>query len=265
MKFNRILLLLAIPFYLFSCKTTEKLPLYLENATVDTTGQKEVKIPQLRFQKNDLLSIQIYSLSLKPEVSDLIFNQPSVISGGQMGGGATASTAGYLVDLNGNIIHHRLGQFHVEGLTKDELAAEIKKRLTEPVEQLTDPTVIIRLMNFKVTVLGEVNKPGQVVVPGERLTIFEAIGLSGDFTQYGKKNTVKVSREIDGKRQLSMIDLSSKDVFDSPYYNLSQNDIVFVEPSKQRARQQDQQVVSQRISIALGVITAAAFIYNIFK
>jgi polysaccharide biosynthesis/export protein len=265
MKFNRILLLLAIPFYLLSCKTTERLPLYIENAVVDTSGQKTVKVPELRFQKNDLLTIQIYSLSLKPEVSDVIYNQPAIISGGQTGSATTASTAGYLVDLNGNIVHHRLGDFQVEGMTKDELAAEIKKRLTEPVVLLTDPTVIIRLMNFRVTVLGEVNKPGQVVVPGERLTIFEAIGLSGDFTQYGKKHTVKVSREINGKRELSMIDLSSKDVFDSPYYNLAQNDIVFVEPSKQRARQADQQVVTQRISIALGVITAAAFIYNIFK
>ena len=253
------MLLLATPFYLFSCKTTEKTRNYLENVTRDTVIN-DVKVPELRFQKDDLLSIQIYSLSTERKVDEL-YNLPA--TGAAATG--TASTGGYLVDRFGDIEHHRLGTIHAEGLTKQELAAEIKKRLTEPVELLSNPTVIIRLMNFRVTVLGEVGHSGSVTVPGETMTILEAIGLSGDFTQYGKKHTVRVSRTINGKRELGTIDLSSRDLFNSPYYNLAQNDIIFVEPTKQKARQTDQQVVAQRISLVLGLITAAAFIYNIFK
>ncbi len=259
MKFNRILLFLAFPIFLFSCKTTEKPRYYIENASVDTSGINVVKIPDWTIQKKDILSIQIFSISTKPEQSDVIYNQPGA------GAGGPTLTSGYLVDLQGNIVHHRLGIFHVEGMTKQELENEIKKRLTEPVELLRDPTVTIRLLNFRVTIFGEVGKPGQISVPSESLTVLEAIGLAGDISPYGKKHEVRILREINGKREVGVIDLASKDLFNSPYYNLAQNDILFVEPTRRKLRQEDQQIVSSRISLALGVITAAAFLYNIFK
>ncbi len=195
MKFTRILLLLALPIYFFSCRTQQKIPYYLENVT-DSTGKGDVKTSSLKIQKNDLLSIQISSLSTRPE-ADLIYNQPTV-------GGS--STAGYLVDVNGNIEHHRLGTIHAEGLTKQEFAAEIKKRLTEPVELLADPTVVIRFLNFSVNMLGEVGKQGIVTVPGESLTILQAIGLAGGVSDFGKRNAVKVYRETNGKRETGIID-----------------------------------------------------------
>ncbi len=259
MKFTRILLLLAFPVYFFSCKPQQKLPNYLENIT-DSTGKGDVKIPELRIQKNDLLSIQIYSLSTLPEISDVPFNQP-VASGAGISSG---NNSGYLVDLQGNIEHHRLGIFHAEGLTKQQLAGEIKKRLTVPVVLLIDPTVIIRFLNYKVIVIGEVAKPGSIFVPGERITILEAIGLAGDITQYGRKNTVKVVREIDGKRETGTIDLSSKDLFESPYYNLMQNDVVMVEPGKIKAKTVDQTLAAQKISLALSIAIVAISMANIF-
>ncbi len=258
MKFTRIVLLFVLPLYLISCGTQKKAPYYLENV-VDTSGKQEVKTPELLIQKNDQLSIQVYSMSTKPEASDVIYNLPSA------GAGSGASTGGYLVDAYGNIEYPRLGTIHAEGLTKQELATEIKKRLTQPVELLKDPTVIIRFLNFKVIMLGQVGHEGPVNVPGERLTILEAIGLAGGITEYGKKNKIKIIREINGKREIGYIDLSSKTVFESPYYNLMQNDVVLVEPTKQKMSQTDQAALSQRISFALSLITAAAFIYNIFK
>jgi polysaccharide biosynthesis/export protein len=264
MKFFRILLLLLISVYLFSCKSTQKLPNYVEDLNVtDTTGKGDVTYTELRIQKNDLLSIQIYSLATKREADEL-YNL-STTAAGVTSGSNTASTTGFLVDMNGNIEHPRLGTIHAEGLTKQELANEIKQRLTVPVELLKDPTVIIRLLNFRVTILGEVGSPGSITVPGEKITILEAIGLAGDFTMHGRKNTLKITREINGKRQHGTIDLSSKSLYDSPYYNLVQNDVVFVEPSKHKAKMVEQQVVTQRITMALSLITAAAFIYNIFK
>ncbi|MBK8143460.1 MAG: polysaccharide biosynthesis/export family protein [Chitinophagaceae bacterium] len=173
-------------------------------------------------------------------------------------------TSGFLVDVSGNIDYPQLGTIHAEGLTKLELAAEIKKRLTQPVELLADPSVIIRFLNFKVNVLGEVARPGLINVPGERITILEAIGLAGDITQYGRKNTVKVIREIDGDRNIGTIDLSSKDLFESPYYNLLQNDVVMVEPSKRKAQSAEQALTAQKISFALTIVTVAATLANIF-
>lgn len=256
MKFNRIILLLVFPLYFFSCKPVQKLPDYLEKIS-DTTGHGEVKIPDLKIQKNDELTIQIVSLSLDPEKSDVPFNFPTSVAGN----GAMPS---YLVDNSGNIIHHRLGLIHAEGLTKNELAAEIKKRLTVPVELLKDPTVIIRLNNFKVTVLGQVNKEGEIKAPGERLTIFEAIGLAGGITDFGKKTNLRVVREINGKRESGQVNLSSKEVFDSPYYYLMQNDMVFVEATNQKYKDAEQAKTMQKISFAFTLVTVAATLTSIF-
>jgi len=257
MKFIRILLIVSLPFYFFSCKTQQKIPYYLENVS-DSTSKGAVVIPELRIQKNDQLSIQIFSLSTDPKAND-IYNQPAA---GTVGQGQAAT--GYLVDLNGNIEHHRLGIIHAEGLTKQELATEVKKRLTEPVELLNSPTVIIRYLNFHITVLGMVGKEGPVIVPGERLTIFEAVGLAGGISDYGKKNSVRVLREINGQRETGVIDLSSKNIFESPYYHLMQNDIVLVEPTKQRMNEAEQARVFQKISMGLTLVAAAATLANIF-
>jgi len=256
MKFNSLIILLAVSVFLFSCTTQKKIPYYLENAN-DTSGKGEVIIPDLRIQKNDLLSINVYSLSTKPEVSDAIYNLPA--------GSGSGQTGGFLVDAFGNIEYPRLGTIHAEGLTKQELSAEIIKRLTQPVELLQGPSVIIRFLSFKITLLGQVGREGVISVPGERINILEAIGLAGGITEYGKKNNLKVIRENNGKREIGFIDLTSKDIFQSPYFNLMQNDIVLVEPTKQKASQAEQAVLAQRITFALSLITSAAFIYNIFK
>jgi len=260
MKFTRITALLVLSVYFVSCTPQQKLPGYLENV-IDTSGKEEVKIPDLRIQKNDLLSIQVYSLSTLPEKSDLMYNLPC----NNAAGGQTTSVCGFMVDINGNIEYPRLGTFHAEGLTKLELAAQIKKKLTEPVVLLADPNVIIRFLNYKVTVLGEVAHPQTIPVPGEKITILEAIGLSGDITAYGRKNSVKVVREINNKREIGMIDLSSKKLFESPYYNLMQNDVVIVEPSQQKTKQTDQLLVQQRVGFAISIISAVAVIYSIIK
>lgn len=261
MKFIRILLLLTLPAYFFSCKVQQPLPYYLDKVS-DTTGKGAVKIPELRVQKGDLLSIQVYSLALDPKIDEM-YNLPM---GSATATGATtaATSAGFLVDNNGNIEHPKLGKFHAEGLTKHELAAEVRKRLTEPVELLKNPTVIIRYLNFRVTVLGQVAKEGPVTVPGERLTILEAVGLAGGITDYGKKDDIKVMREINGQRETGVVNLASNDFFESPFYNLMQNDVVIVSPTKQRLKQEEQQRQFQKVSIGLTLVAAAATIANIF-
>ncbi len=257
----RLLLLIAFPIYLVSCGTQKKAPYYLENIK-DTLPKGAVKVPDLRIQKNDLLSIQVYSASTKPEISDALYNLPCNSAGA---GQTNSNVCGFLVDQNGEIEYPRLGTIHAEGMSKQELAAEIKKRLTQPVERLTNPNVIIRIINYKVTVLGQVAHEGIVEVLSERITVLEAIALAGGITDYGKKDAVKVLRENNGKREVGYVDLSSDSLFVSPYYNLMQNDVVSVEPTKQKRKQVDQSIVAQRITFALSLITSAAFIYNVFK
>lgn len=264
MKFSKFLFLLTLPVYFFSCKSIQRLPYYLDNVT-DSTQFSEVKIPELKIQKDDQLSIQIFSISTDPKV-DQIYNQPSGGAGvgASSGGAAQTTTQGYFVDLDGNILHHRLGLIQAEGLTKQELAVEIKKRLTEPVELLKDPTVIIHFMNFKVTMLGQIGKPGVLIVPGEKLTIIDAIGLAGGITDYGTKDYVRIIRESNGKRETGVIDLSSKDVFDSPYFYLAQNDLLIVGETKQKITDTEQQRITQQIAFAFTLVTVVATLANIF-
>jgi polysaccharide biosynthesis/export protein len=259
MKFHRFLVVFCITAALFSCKPQQKVTNYLQNVNVnDTSGKKEVNVPDLVIQKGDQLSIQIYSLSLKPEKSDAPFNQ--------LGTGATGegTAAGYLVDNEGNIEHHRLGTIHVEGLTKTQLAAEIKKRLTVPVELVTSPTVVIRITNFKVTMLGQVSQQGTIKIPGEKVTVLEAIGLAGGVTDFGKKTNIKILRELNGKRETGFIDLTSKDIFESPYYYLAQNDILIIEESNTKMKETEQARTMQKISFAFTLVTVAATIVTIF-
>lgn len=260
MKAIRSLFLIVFPLYLISCGTQHRIPNYLERAT-DTTIKEEVLFPELRIQKNDQLSVQIYSASINP-VAEAPYNLPATATGTASSAGSSAG--GFLVDANGDIEYPRLGTFHAEGLTKKELAEQIKKRLTEPVEVLKDPIVMIRFLNLKVTVVGEVNSQGVISMPGEKVTIIEAIGLAGGVTEYGLKNSVRVVREVDGKREMGIVDLASEHLFDSPYYNLKQNDMVFVDPTPRKARIADQNLVLQRITFGLSLLTAIALLYNIF-
>ncbi len=254
MKFHRLSLLFLLSLCFISCGTVKRLPYYLEHVT-DSTVNKEVKIRELRIQKNDLLSIQINSLSTNLQ-ADQIYNQPII--------GTATEASGFLVDANGNIEHHRLGTIHAEGLTKAQLAAEIKKRLTVPVELLKDPTVIIRYKELKITMLGEVGQQGIIKVPGETITILQAVGLAGGIPDYGKRTNLKVLREIDGKREIGIVDLSSKDLFDSPYYYLMQNDVVVVEQTNRKLNDEDQARVIQKISYAFTIVTVVATLANIF-
>jgi len=256
-----IICFLFISVLLVACGTQKKIPYnYIENVT-DTTGKDSLKIFEPVIQKYDLLYIQIYTTGPLASHIDSQWNLPinPAVSGTQNNVGLP----GYLVDHEGNIEYPHIGTIHAEGLTKKQLSDLIKSKI--PPDELKDPSVIIRFMNFRVNIIGEVGHPGIVSVPYENVTILEAIGLAGDIPITGKKTTVKVIRETNGTREYGTIDLTSKDLFESPYYHLVQNDIVIVEPRKSKLRITEQSIVAQRISLALTVITAAGILYNIFK
>lgn len=252
----KILFLLTFSIFgviLFSSCGSQKPLGYVEDFT-DTSGKVQVKYPEPLIQKDDILSIVVYSDATDGGATDAMYNLANAGTG-------TPSTQGFLVDIDGNIQYPRLGKIKAVGLTKAQLAEEIRKKLTGP---LSNPSVLVRLLNFKITMLGEVSRAGPISIPSEKITILEAIGLAGDINIYGKKEDVVILRPTDSTIEHGTIDLSSKELFNSPYYFLRQNDVVLVNPNKNKARLSDQ-VFNQRLGIAFSIINTIALLYNIFQ
>ena len=187
-------------------------------------------------QPKDMISIVVSSRN--PELSAM-FNLPVV---NYQAGSETVSTGGqqrllgYVVDNNGYIDFPVLGTMKVAGMTRWELSEYIKDTLLKK-GYLNDAVVTVEFMNFKVSVLGEVNSPGTYTIEGDKVTVLQALSLAGDLTIFGKRENVTVIREQDGERVFYNVDLCSVNMFSSPAYNLQQNDIIYVEPSEIRARQ----------------------------
>jgi polysaccharide biosynthesis/export protein len=253
----RFFSILAVIFCLAfaSCTPQKAIYNYLEDMK-DTTVGKEFYIAEPVIQKNDQLSIQVYSASLDPQV-DQLYNM-NVIQGGvgQQGG------YGYLVNQRGNLELPRIGLVHAEGLTKSQLADTIKAKLAG---QLNDPSVVIRFTNFRIIVIGEVGSPGVKTIPVENLTILEALAMAGDIRESGKKKEVKILRENNGKRKLGIVDVTNSKMFESPYYQLQQNDVVMVEKTRFSVQRAEQGRIQAQLGFALSIITAAALLFNIFS
>ena len=155
----------------------------------------------------------------------------------------------YVVDSKGDIYMPLLGQVHVAGLTSEEVAAKLTELIAKDV---VDPIVMVRLMNFTISVAGEVTKPGTVTLNHERMSILDALAQAGDLTPYGNRTNVLVIREEDGKRTYAHLDLTSSDLLTSPYYYVRQNDYIYVAPNKIR---EDNAKYNQNNSFKLSVIS----------
>jgi polysaccharide export outer membrane protein len=185
-----------------------------------------------------MLSIVVSSRN--PELVTM-FNLPVV---SYQAGSETVAAGGqqrlmaYVVDNEGNIDFPVLGPIHVAGLTRWELAKLIKDKLLDKDKKyLTDAVVTVEFMNFKFSVIGEVNNPGTFSIEGDKVTVLQAISLAKDLTIFGERENVTVIRERNGQRTMYQINLCDVSMFQSPAYYLQQNDVVYVQPSKVKARQ----------------------------
>ena len=237
-------LVVCMAVFFTACTSTKKI-IYLQ----DVVPLKQQEIEQkyeVIIHGDDLLAIMVNSRD--PELA-LPFNMPMVSY--QLGSntGGQQRVLGYLVDTNGNIDFPILGEIHVEGLTRMQLTELIKKRLVDE-DLIKDPIVTVQFLNFKVSVIGEVSRPGSFTVSGDRITLLEALSMAGDLTIYGRRDRVGVIRENNGKRTILFHDLRSADIFNSPCYYLQQNDIVYVEPNKAKSGQSS---INQNNSIGVWV------------
>ena len=212
---------------IISCTNTRK-AVYFYNVP-DTTFLQRGPDIQAPIQENDILGITISSLNAE---ASSIFNPPSSNNlRATTVTGSNTESGGYLVGADGTIQLPVLGNIKAEGLTKKELKDHITNMILAK-KLLIDPLVEIRFLNYEVTVLGEVAKPTVITVPSEKISLLKALGLAGDLTIYGKRDNVLLIREENGQKRTRHINLNSSDFFNSPYYYLQPNDVVYVQPNK---------------------------------
>ena len=231
---REIFLLIGFGVFLFlltGCTSSSKI-LYLQDVSPYKLQDVEQEYEAI-IHTDDLLSIIVNCK--EPELAQP-FNLPMVTY--QLGaeGGSRQRLLGYLVDINGDIDFPILGKLHVEGLTRSQLIAMIKQKLMRE-DLIKDPILSVQFLNYKISVMGEVARPGSFTIASDRITLLEGLSMAGDLTIYGRRDRVAVIREKEGKRIILYHDLRSADVFNSPCYYLQQNDIVYVEPNKAKAGQ----------------------------
>lgn len=227
--FTKFFLIIGIAFFA-SCTSTKNV-VYFQNINNTKLQDSIASFGELKIKKNDILSISI--VSSNPETNLIYSATQGTTAGGGTAGGSSATPNGYQVDNNGNIYIYQLGAVHAEGLTRIELQQRL---LTGLSPYLKEAVISVKFLNKHVTTLGEVAKPQVLIMPTEQLTILEALGLSGDITIGGRKDNVLLIRETETGKEFKRLDLTNKSIFNSPYFYLQPNDVVYVEPTKTRIR-----------------------------
>ncbi len=216
MKYVKVCCLMLI-FIISSCATKEDV-VYFQNAkdfeTIVDTDSFTTK-----FKVNDILSIYVSTYDLDAVKPFNLFKS---------NGGTNSEPIDYLVDNDGNIDYPVLGKIKLLGLTVEEAKELFKEKLSD---YLKNPIVNIRILNYRISVLGEVRSPGRYNISGERITLLEALSLAGDLTIKGKRKNVLVIRDFNGNKTYTRVDITNKELFNSPVYYLTQNDVVYVEPN----------------------------------
>lgn len=235
--FKRIIVCAIAAFMLSACGSHTDLAYFQE---VVQSGELDSTSGQLNtIQPGDVITISVSSSAPELAIPYNLFSARSQIANTASAVNSSSRVVsnvtyeGYTVSSEGTIEFPVLGTIEVAGLTRDEIAKKLQGML-ESV--MPDPVVTVTLLNFYVTVIGEVARPGTYNFPGDRLTILEALGFSGDLTVYGNREKVMVIREENGGRHVEILNLKSKDVFSSPYFYLKQNDVVYVEAVGARAK-----------------------------
>ena len=213
LRFCKVMLLIL---FLSSCASKKDVAYFQNAKSFETIVDTDTFVP--KFKVDDvIIFISTYDLeAAKP------FNLVRQI-------GSAGEIINYLVDIDGNIEFPVLGKIKILGLTVEEAKKLLKEKLSEGY--LKDPVVNIRITNFKVSILGAVRNPGTYIIEGERVTILQALALAGDLNIKGRRDNVLIVRDFNGVKTYTRVDLTNKELFNSPVYFLTQNDVVYIEPN----------------------------------
>lgn len=229
--YSLIALFIVVTSFVFSsCTEYKDVPYFTDvsdHAKDSLLTTSEFKDPVIN--PDDILSVNI--VTIDPTTAAPV-NQSTTMAVSTQVNGTPTMVPGLLVDKNGNITLPIIGSVKVAGLTTFEARDLIKQKASQ---YFKDPDVQVRFANFTITVLGEVTHPATFTVPSEKVSILDAIGMAGDLTIYGMRNNVLVIREVDGKKVANRLNLNSAEIFNSPFFYLKQNDVVYVQPNKQKA------------------------------
>lgn len=218
---------MLVAFIFFSSCATKKEILYLQD--VDTYDNTPISYTSPTIQPNDVLRITVGALSQEAIIP---YNRQALMGSerGSSGDVNMLKLQGYLVTKDNTINFPQLGELSTKDKTTKDLQEDIKNRLEEG-DQLKNPTVDVRIVNSKVTILGEVGSPGTYNFTEENITLLQALGLAGDLTINGKREDIVFIREVDGMRQVAHLDLTTADIFESPFFSLKSNDVIIVNPN----------------------------------
>ena len=258
---RKCLFVLLITALMSSCISNKQLIVF-KTVTAETAEEinKTMKPqPEPRVKINDALIITVSALD--PEAV-IPYNLPTVSyeSPSSSTVPTTSSFQYYTVDEQGYIDFPILGKLYVVGLRQSEVISLIEGKLQG---QVVNPIVTMRFLNARVTVLGEVKRPGTYTLNNGRMTLLEALGVAGDLTQYANRSNVLITRENNGKVEFARLDLRSEEVFTSPYFYLQQNDVVYVEPNQ--ARSTSNQSIGLWLSMVGTVASAATVVVSVLS
>lgn len=259
LNLKNLILFLIVSSMLLSCGSRKDV-VYFQDADMNAVSSS-INTYSPKIKPDDMLTIVVSSLD-----QDLArpFNLSAVSFVDRNGRANQPAQQSYLVDANGFIEFPVLGSLKLGGLTRSQATETIKSLLKE---YFTKPPIVnLRIINFKVTVLGEVNRPGVYTIQNDRLTILEAIGLAGDLRLEAERNNVLVVREENGKKTYNRVNLTSETIFNSPIYYLSQNDVIYVMPNNSRIKSSTIGAnTNTTLSVIGTLITAAALVVSITK
>lgn len=262
-KAKGILSCLFALFLFATCQSYKKVPYLQDVKVVEQTVQQE-NLYDARIMPKDLLTIVVSCTS--PELA-VPFNLTVATQNNVTISNTTSQPAlqQYLVDNDGKIDFPVLGELKVGGLTKKEAELLIVEKLKPYIKE--NPIVTVRMMNYKISVLGEVARPGTFTISNEKVNLLEALAMAGDMTVWGLRDNVKLIREsADGKQQIVTLDLNKAEVILSPYYWLQQNDIIYVTPNKVKARNSDiGNSTTLWVSATSILVSLASLLVTIFK
>ncbi|MEP7318535.1 MAG: polysaccharide biosynthesis/export family protein [Panacibacter sp.] len=220
---------------------------------------------EAHIQPDDVIEIIVNSINPQATAIFNLGNNTPVTAGSATSTNALVTTdvrstalSGFLVNKDGIIDYPVLGKLVVKGLSISQLKDTLARRLDT---FLKNPIVNARLLNYKITVLGEVARPASYILQSERVSVIDAIGMAGDLTIYGKRENVLLVREEGGRRNFVRLNLNSSTIFESPYYYLKQNDVVYVEPNDAKVAGSDPRT-TRNITIALSVATLVVLIFS---
>lgn len=264
--FRKLFLILCVCFCLLgsSCTSYQEIP-YLQNIEAIDEVPDSVSLFDAQIMPKDLLTITVNTSDPEAATPFNLTVQSASSSASRQTLTQQPTLQQYLVDNQGNINFPVLGVLHLGGLTKSEAESLIREKLKPYLKET--PIVTVRMVNYKISVLGEVANPGTFTVNNEKVNVLEALAMAGDMTIWGLRNNVKLVREKEnGAKEIVLLDLNQADIIHSPYYYLQQNDILYVSPNKTKAKNSDiGQSTSLWVSATSILVSLAGLLVTIFK